>query len=160
MGNMASVVCVPRGQDWHAVAELSGLQDTPHLVQVVRERFPDHHITFYPDASGGSRRTVDASTSDLQIIRNAGYSVRAPRANPPVKDRILAVNAALDKCRVWINDTACKSLAEALEQQAYDKNGMPDKSSGLDHHPDALGYLIHERMPVLRPTTTERPLLF
>jgi len=36
---------------------------------------------------------------------------------------------------------------EALEKQAYDANGMPDKVTGFDHPPDALGYFIHSRFP-------------
>ena len=38
--------------------------------------------------------------------------------------------------------------AEALEKQAYDKNGEPDKSSGLDHCIDAGGYFIAYRYPI------------
>lgn len=160
VGSMASAIAVPRGDSWHFVEELSGLQDTPHLVRVLKDKFEGHHITVYPDASGGSRKTVNASVSDIQILRDAGFSIRAPRANPPVKDRILAMNTAFEKGRLFVNDKACSDLAEALEQQAYDKNGEPDKKGGHDHHPDAAGYLAHQRMPVFRPTMTASPLPF
>lgn len=158
VGKMASAVCVQRGDEWHAVEELSGLQDTPHLVRVLAERYEGHHITVYPDASGGSRKTVNASVSDIQIIRSAGFSVRAPNKNPPVKDRILAVNTGFDKLRLFVNDAKCPELAEALEQLPYDKNGEPDKTTGHDHHPDALGYLVHQRMPVLKPSISGQEL--
>lgn len=160
VSNMASTITVRRGDSWHAVEELSGLQDTPHLVRVLQEKYAGHHITVYPDASGGSRKTVNASVSDIQILRDAGFSIRAPKANPPVKDRILAVNTAFEKGRLFVNDAACSDLAEGLEQMAYDKNGEPDKSSGFDHHTDALGYLAHQRMPVVRPTMVQRALPF
>jgi len=152
VGNMASVVWVPRGDDWHAVDELKGLQDTPHLIDVLAEKYPGHRITIYPDASGGSRKTVDASKSDISLLRKAGHSIRAPKTNPPVKDRILAVNTGFEKGRLKVNALRCKTYAEALEQQAYDKNGEPDKSAGLDHHPDAGGYFVHQQMPVEKPT--------
>ena len=158
VGNMASVVFVQRGDDWHAVDELQGLQDTPHLIQVLSDRYDGHHITMYPDASGGSRKTVNASTSDIALLRRAGHSIRAPESNPPVKDRILAVNTAFEKGKLFINALRCKAYAEALEQQAYDKNGEPDKSGGHDHHPDAGGYFVHQKMPVVKPTFSRQEL--
>lgn len=152
VGNMASVVFVQRGDDWHAVDELSGLQDTPHLIKTIAERYSGHNVTVYPDASGASRKTVNASTSDIQLLKQAGLKVIAPKANPTVKDRILSVNMAFDKSRLFVNVDKCPSFAEGLEQQAYDKNGEPDKKGGLDHHPDAGGYFVHSKMPVVRKT--------
>ena len=152
VNNMASVVHVERDNGWHAVDEIKGLSDTPRLIEVLADRYPGHRLTIYPDASGGSRKTVNASTSDIELLRKAGHAIRAPRANPPVKDRILAVNTAFAKRRYWINDTACKTYAEAMDQQAYDKNGEPDKSAGFDHHPDAGGYFVNQRMPVVKPS--------
>ena len=158
VGNMASVVFVQRVYEWHAVDELKGLTDTPHLIDVLRERYEGHSITSYPDASGASRKTVNASESDIRLLRDAGIAVRAPKANPPVKDRILAVNTAFEKRRLFVNALRCPVFSEALEQQAYDKNGEPDKSAGFDHHPDAGGYFVHQRMPVVKPTFTSREL--
>ncbi|MAM60850.1 terminase family protein [Maritimibacter sp. UBA3975] len=158
VGQMASVVHVERENGWHAVDELKGLTDTPRLIEVLGDRYPGHKLTIYPDASGGSRKTVNASTSDIELLRKAGHAIRAPKANPPVKDRILAVNTAFSKRRYWVNDAKCKTYAEALEQQAYDKNGDPDKTAGLDHHPDAGGYFVHQKMPVVKPTITSREL--
>lgn len=152
VGNMASVVNVERPGGWHAVDELKGLNDTPHLIEVLRDRYAGHAVYIYPDASGGSRRSVNASESDIELLRRAGFKVRAPKANPPVKDRILAVNTALAKGRLWVNDAKCPTYAEALEQQAYDKNGEPDKTTGHDHHNDAEGYFVMDRMPVVKPT--------
>ena len=152
--DMASVVFVQRGEDWHAVAELSGILDTPALIETLKGKFEGHKITIYPDASGGSRKTVNASTSDLRLLRAADFTVKARETNPPVKDRILAVNTGYEKRRLWVNDKACPKFAEAQEQQAYDKNGEPDKTTGHDHHNDAAGYFVHWTMPVRRP---ERP---
>lgn len=158
VGNMASVVNVERRDGWHAVDELKGLNDTPHLIDVLRDRYAGHAVYVYPDASGGSRRSVNASESDIELLRRAGFKVRAPKANPPVKDRVLAVNTALAKGRLWVNDTTCPTYAEALEQQAYDRNGEPDKTTGHDHHNDAEGYFVMDRMPVVKPTHETREL--
>lgn len=155
VSNMASVVYVERQsgekQGWHAVGELVGLVDTPDLIRTLKDRWPDRRIYIYPDASGKSRKTVDASTSDIALLTQAGFSVRAKEANPPVKDRILAVNTGYAKARLWVNDKACPRFAEAQEQQAYDKNGVPDKSSGHDHLNDAGGYLVNWMMPIRKP---------
>ena len=125
---------------------------------MLQDRYDNHHVTVYPDASGGSRKTVNASVSDIQILRSAGFAIRAPKGNPPVKDRILAVNVSLEKGLLFINDTKCADLAQSLEQQAYDKNGEPDKTGGHDHHNDALGYFCHQKMPVLKPTIKQSAL--
>jgi len=50
-----------------------------------------------------------------------------------------------------VNTRQCPTLTECLEQQAYDKNGEPDKSTGKDHPPDALGYFITYRWPIVKP---------
>lgn len=150
VNNMASAIAVQRGEDFHGVGELTGLVDTPHLIEVLAEKFPDHPITIYPDASGGSRKTVNASRSDITLLRDAGHTVRVKPTNPPVKDRILSVNTGYAKGRLYLNATLAPNLAEAQEQQAYDKNGEPDKSGGFDHVNDAWGYLVHYNMPVRR----------
>ena len=162
VGEMASVVFVDRTSadtqpGYHAVNELSGILDTPALVKTIKSKWPDRVIYVYPDASGGSRKTVNASESDISILKQAGFFVRSPKANPPVKDRILSVNTAYSKQKLWVNDTQCVRFSESQEQQPYDKNGEPDKTGGLDHHNDAGGYFVHNRMPVVKPVhqTTE-----
>ena len=151
VGAMASVVNVQRDDGWHVVRELAGIDDTPRLIETLKAKWPEHQIYIYPDASGKSRKTVNASESDLSLLRKAGFKVRAKDSNPPVKDRILAMNTAYSKGKLWVNDTACPRFAEAQEQQAYDKNGEPDKTTGHDHHNDAEGYFAHWTMPVVKP---------
>lgn len=158
VNNMGSVIAVPRGEDWHIVGELGGILDTPALVDTLKGKFAGRAIYIYPDASGGSRKTVNASVSDISLLRQAGFIVRAKDANPPVKDRILSVNTAYSKSRLWVNDKAAPRFAEAQEQQAYDKNGDPDKTSGHDHLNDAGGYLVHWQLPVVKPRFESKEL--
>jgi hypothetical protein len=54
------------------------------------------------------------------------------------------------KRRLLVNPDRCPSLTEALEQQAYDRNGEPDKANGLDHLNDALGYFIFYKYGISR----------
>ena len=151
VNDMASVVNVQRGTEWHVVDEIMGLTDTPHLIETLRSRYAGHAIYIYPDASGASRKTVNASESDIVLLRQAGFKIRVRDANPKVRDRITALNTAYDKGRLFVNDAKCPRFAEAQEQQAYDKNGEPDKTTGHDHPNDAQGYFAHYVMPVRKP---------
>lgn len=149
--NMSAVVHVQRGDTWHAVEELKGIYDTPAIIETIQEKYPEHHVTVYPDASGKNRKSVNASTSDIALLNQAKFRVKAKASNPFVKDRVMAANAAFSHKRVMVNDNACPEYANCLEQLAYDKNGEPDKGSNLDHLPDAGTYLIAYEMPVRKP---------
>ena len=146
----AATVYVKRGEEWHCVSELTDMYDTPDMVRLIKAKWPTSRVFIYPDASGRARKTVDASTSDIALLEQAGFRVRVNTKNPSVKDRILAMNSALDSRRVFINHNACPVVADCLEQQAY-KNGEPDKSSGNDHQNDATTYPIAYEMPIVKP---------
>ena len=154
VGAMASTVYVKRVNGWHAVDQLTGIFDTPELCKVLKERYAGHKITIYPDASGNSRKTVNASESDISLLKQAGFTVKVNASNPRVKDRILAVNGALANGKMWVNASKCPDVVACLEQQAYDKNGEPDKQGGFDHQNDATGYPIVYEMPVRRPSAS------
>ncbi len=159
----AAVIHVLRGDDPHAVAELTEVFDTPAMVRLLTERFKSrgHSLIIYPDASGNNRKSQNASESDFALLRQAGFSICANPANPAVKDRVLSVNAMLNKDgrrRYRVNPETCPHLVEALEKQAYDKFGEPDKSGGMDHVLDAAGYVIVYRYPIARRTAVVVPL--
>lgn len=158
VGEMASVVFVERPDGLHAVGELTGILDTPALIETIKSKWPDRAIYVYPDASGGSRKTVNASESDITLLRSAGFKVRVRPSNPAVKDRILSVNSAYSQNKLWVNDTFCPNFAESQEQQAYDKNGEPDKASGFDHLNDGGGYCVYWHFAVNKPKATIRGL--
>lgn len=154
--NMTSCINVIRNEKPLTLAELTKVRDTPTMAKLLKERYLDkkHAVTIYPDASGGNTSSKNASESDLSILRQAGFSIRVNPANPAVKDRVNAVSALIlnDKGeRRWlINTDACPILTEAVEQQAYDSNGEPDKSTGHDHPNDASGYFIVNRWPIVK----------
>lgn len=127
-----------------AIDEFANYADTPTLINAMRERYAPgkHFIYVYPDASGKSVSSKGFSLSDHNLLRKAGLRVMAPKANPLIKERVMSVNAKLIDQTLRINTKTCPFLTECLEQQVYDKNGMPDKSSGIDNMIDALGYRI------------------
>ena len=154
VNNMAAAIHVMRDGSAYAVDEISGGQDTPNVIKILRNRYPDNPIIVYPDASGGATSTTNAASSDLVLLRNAGFTINAPRANGRVKDRVAAVNMALcnneGQRLYYVNVDKCPNIALGLEQQAYDKNGEPDKSTGFDHMNDAVGYFVVRKMPIKR----------
>ena len=148
--NMSAVVHILRDGCLSAVDEVVGLRDTPDMVLELKQRYPGHSIIIYPDASGKARSSKGSSLSDHSILKDAGFRVRAKNANPLVRDRVLSLNIGLEKGTYKVNIEKCPILAECLEQQAYDKNGAPDKTSGFDHLNDAAGYARYYLMPVIK----------
>lgn len=150
---MAAVVFVVRSGQPHAVAELVNVRDTPTMARMLKDRYKDHQVVVYPDASGGNTSSKNASESDLSILRQAGFQVRVNAANPAVKDRVASVNALIlndrGERRLKVNTRLCPTFTESLEQQAYDKNGEPDKTTGHDHPNDAGGYFLVHEWPIV-----------
>lgn len=156
VGKMSAVVHVLRGDDPHAVKEYTGVLDTPAMCALLKREYEGHRILVYPDASGASRKSNNASESDIALLKAAGFGVRVNPANPRVKDRVLAVNKLIHSegvRRYRVNPEGCPELVESLEKQAYDKHGEPDKAAGLDHVVDAAGYFVAYRYPIRKPAT-------
>ena len=165
VGKMAAVVHVKRNGLPCAVDEIVNGYDTPDMIRRIQERYwkfdgndyiPTCQIRIYPDASGDSRRSVNASATDIALLKKAKFMVCTQSANPPVKDRINAMNAmfcnALGERRYMVNPVMCPSYVEALEQQPWATNGEPDKTTGLDHINDAAGYFIVKEYPIVGHT--------
>ncbi len=144
VGNMSAVIAVRLSNGLLVVDEIAGAHDTDALAQEIRRRHPQQQIYIYPDASGGSRST-NASQTDIQILESYGMSNQSPRSNPPVRDRVSAVQALLENGKGQVRlqvAQGCRRVIECLELQCYSDKGEPDKDSGFDHMNDALGYLV------------------
>jgi hypothetical protein len=129
--------------------------NTFELVEEINNRYPNNRIYGYPDASGQARKTSSKS-SDHHILRQGGIVLKVARSNPPVRDRIAAVNLALNNSDNEVKltiDPKCKEVIKSLSKQTY-KEGtrVPDKDSGTDHMSDAIGYLVNWTSPILAPT--------
>ena len=153
VGNMSAVVHVIRDSKPHAVEEITKALDTPDICGIIARLYAGHRIHIYPDASSASRKSNNAGQTDLHVLRRAGFAVHSTPSNPLVRDRINAMNAAF--CNGYrVNLAGCPEYARCLEQQAYDKNGEPDKSHGHDHLNDAAGYFVIAQYPIIRPAMT------
>lgn len=145
---MAATIYVQRPNGWHVVAELKEIFDTPDIIEIIQEKWPAHPITVYPDASGDSRKTINAAASDIALLRAARFRIKARKKNPFVKDRVIATNKRFQAGQLWVNVKACPVVTECFEQQSYDANGEPDKKSGKDHQNDASTYPIAYEFPI------------
>jgi len=111
----------------------------------------------FPDASGKNRSTT-SNRSDHQILRDNGFQVTAKTANPPVKDRLSALNRMLldakDRVKMTV-DPSCTYLIKDLEQTQRDKKGGIDKSNyELSHMLDACSYYIEYKHPIVQRVGT------
>jgi hypothetical protein len=122
--------------------------DTAEVAAAINNRYSGYRKNIYPDASGNARKTSAAGQTDFSLLLKAGFRVYAPSKNPPVKDRVNEVNALFHNAegdyRLFI-DKKCVNLVKALMGLTYNKAGEIDKTSGLDHITDALGYLVHSK---------------
>jgi len=154
VNNMACVIHAMRFGKAYAGGEISKGRDTPTVIEMIKDTYPHHPIIVYPDASGAATSSTNASSSDIILLKNAGFEINAPRANGLIKDRVAASNMAFcnneGQTSYYIDCDKCPDTARSVEQQAYDVNGKPDKKAGLDHHNDARDYFTVRRFPIKR----------
>lgn len=155
---MAATIYVQRDNGLHSVAELKDLFDTPDMIRVIKDKFKEHRIIVYPDATGKNREANNASESDISLLKQAGFEVMANNTNPAVKDRINATNKQFEINRLWVNAKECPTVAKHFEQQAYDDNGEPDKKGGFDHQNDASTYPIAYLHPIKSRVATRQTI--
>jgi hypothetical protein len=118
-----------------------------------RDEIAKMRISAYVDASGTALKST-SSLSDVHLLLQAGFRPVHGTRNPAVKDRVNTLNVLFRDRRVTVDGEACPTLIKALETQAYDRSGEPEKKAGdkdQSHIVDALGYLAHWQWPVQRP---------
>lgn len=156
--DMCATVHVVRKGILYCVDELFGLLDTPDMCEQINEKYPNHNITIYPDASGSGTTSKSASTSDITLLRDAGFKIRAHKKNPLIKNRVASMNKRFEIRKYYVNTRRCPEYTRALEQQPYDDHGKPKKDGDLDNRNDGAGYLMNFMFPIVRLTATAHTL--
>lgn len=151
VGQMACAIFVERKNSkdevvWLLIDEIAQGRDTADVIAKLRDRYPRNEIIVYPDASGSRTQTSSMSRSDHTMLRQSGFTVKVNSINPRIKDRIISVNNAFEKGKLYVS-AGCKRSIDALEQQAYDKDGFPEKTNS-EHLASAIGYFVAYEMPV------------
>lgn len=154
--NTSATIYVRRngGKEWHAVAELTGVRDSATLAHLIDVQYASkgHKIVMYPDASGRSgNNSNNANLSAVQELERKGFSIRAPKKNFYVVDRVDATNKAFSEGRLFINQRNCPTTSLCLVNQPYDNNGKPCKKTGYDHQNDATTYPIVYEVGARKP---------
>lgn len=167
VGRGCAVVYVKRvlrayGQHWPILAaakEVVNSFDTPDTARVLNEWFPTENFSdrrIYPDTTGMNRKSVNATETDLTVMKHAGFKIiEGNKKNTNVKDRVATGNAgfynAKGEIKVYVDPEGCPNLSEALVQQVYDKNGLPEKGAGkFDDLTDAATYPVNKIFPIKR----------
>ena len=159
---MSAVIAVRSGDEMHIIDEIRIFgSNTDEMVQEIQSRYPRSRVWVYPDPASRQRKTSAGGRTDLSILQNAGFTVKAPNAHDPVRDGINAVNSRLCNSlgvKQLFVDPKCKYTIESLERHAY-KEGttQPDKDSGYDHMTDAVRYMINYIWPVRREVVNTDP---
>jgi phage terminase large subunit len=160
---MSAIIAVREGDTLYVIDEIRLFSsNTQEAVAEIKSRYNRSKIFVYPDPAGHQRKSSASGATDITILSNAGFVVKAPRHHTPVRDRINAVNSRLcssSGIRHLYIDPKCKYTIEGLERQTYKEgSSQPDKDGGYDHMNDALGYMVDYLFPVKRdidPDTTQ-----
>jgi len=125
--------------------------NTEEMAKEMKKIAPN--IPVYPDAAGRSRSTT-SNRSDHQILKDHSFYIIAKKANPPIIDRLNALNRMLKdangKVRMTV-DPKCIYLIKDLEQVQRTRDGKIDKSDiKLTHMMDACSYYISYKYPVVK----------
>jgi len=133
---------------------------TEQICDELKRRYPNSRIHVYPDAAGKQRRTSAGGRTDISILQNAGFNVHYKNANPPIRDRVNAVNSKLKNSQgirsVFI-DPKCKQIIKSLESLQYRENSYQVENTENTHMSDAVGYLIDYLYPVKREIDIQQP---
>ena len=161
-----TVVGQKDGQTFRFYDELvleEGVHDD--MCQLFYEKFSNHkgEVWVYGDATG-KRRSAQTGQSDYNMILagmrkyQRSLKLRVPDSNPPVPDRINAVNRQLRDEHGQVNisiDPECKELIADFEQVLRDPRGGIKKSHKANdpyyrrtHALDCAGYWVSYEAPV------------
>ena len=155
--NPMSAVVATRAGDECLV--LDGIElassNTQEMADEIRRRYPGRHIVVCPDPAGKQRRSsAPVGVTDFTILERAGFEIRAPRAAPPVVDRLNNSNAMYydtetGRRRCRIHPDASK-IIDAVTSLVYkEETGKRDPRSRFIHICDALDYMLWEEFNVL-----------
>ena len=128
--------------------------NTDEMAEEILCRYPETHITVFPDPACVQTRTSAGGRTDLSILQSYGFKCKFRRKHPLIRDRINAVNSALcaaDGTRRLLIHKDCKRVIHALERHSYKRGtNLPEKGgeNDLSHMTDSIGYLVEYLYPV------------
>ena len=155
---MTAVIGHKVGDECHIIDEIVLMNsNTQEMMEEINRRYGGREGIVHPDPSGVARKTsAPVGESDFTIIAQFGWPIYRTKIYPVV-DRINSVNAMLCNAqgqRRLLISPSCTHLIKALDGLTYKQDTkLPDKSSGLQHITDALGYMIMGVFPLVDKTS-------
>ena len=148
---MSAVLIMEQSDSIHYLKEIRLTNsNTEEMAREMKKVAP--YTLCYPDSAGSARSTT-SNRSDHQILRDHGFHVVAKKSNPPVIDRLNALNRMLKDSNGRIRmtvDPQCRYLIKDLEQVQRTRDGKIDKSDiALTHMLDASSYYIAYKYPIV-----------
>lgn len=134
--------------------------NTPRVCRAIIEKYGAKHtgdVLLYGDATGGLRGSAKIEGSDWDLVRQNLKPVfkdrlkwRVPRANPPVRSCVNAVNSRATSGKLLANKK-CKWTILDFEGVQRDESGdiLKEKGDKLTHLSDAIRYYVQEQFPVV-----------
>ena len=158
---MAGVLASRVGDQLHVWDEVALKQsNTDEACKYLQQKFPGRNIIAYPDPTGSARKTSAAGETDHGIIRKYGFKCISPKHPWAVKDRLNATNWLVKNAegdiRLWVHPR-CKNTIKGLQNVTFKEGSedyVVDKTAGIEHWCDALGYLILSAMNQVKPWKT------
>jgi len=153
----ATSVWVMREHKLVCVEEFSGHPDTAALATSLKTRYKENKvINVFPDPTGKSKKTsAPIGSTDLSILKKAGFNVLARNGSPAIVDSVAAVNSKLKTQAGDIGlviSSKCQGVIKSLERTSWlDNNSNTatiDKSMGVDHFSDGIRYMIEYMYPI------------
>ena len=144
----ASAILIYKGNGWyHIFKEYRMMNATTYdMAEAMIKDVPDG-TPVYCDASGSARRS-SSTQSDINILRSYNLKPVTPRKNPPVKDRVNAVQKLLRDNRLTFEN--CPNLIMDLEQNVWRSGDIDKRDPKQTHLSDALGYMAHYLNPIVK----------
>lgn len=137
-GYNAAVICICR-YDRIFVIDTKHWSTPGEAPRLLREMYPSNPISIIPDASG-----KEIWAGYKEELEEYNIDVIWDTKNPPITERVLAVNKAFRLGNLFIF-TGLDKLRLVLETRDFDDTGKPRKGRGpeaLDHEADALEYAV------------------
>lgn len=137
-----------------------GDSNTEMVARELKDIYPKAMMTIICDASGANRSTAARGglTSDVAILKDAGYNVEYRRSNPRLRQRQLQMNGMLEKKRILMHPK-CKGLINDIKNVRQKENFIKNETSdhSMSHFSDCLDYtcsMLHNFEVMDRKTVT------
>jgi len=164
VGFMTAVIFSLKDDVLHAVDEIVlTSSNTDEMVEEIKRRYGNKKIFVFPDPSSKALKSSASGRSDISILSNAGFIVKAPNRHTPVRDTINAVNSMLLSAsgeRRMFFDPRCKQTIESMDRWEYKEGSMvPDKNGAVDysHLCDCVRYITDYLFPVRKEFKPQQP---